>query len=304
MLLSLALYGMLLAAQAQPEGQSAAIEPAHRRNPVYEEALRTGLEIDGRANPLPSPILRDGMDAAAERAALLRVAGSERALADLLRDSVTAPYILKVRDKKAKDATIRLVDLWFVVRADLDALDPAEVAGQSSAKPVEAGNMRFESRLLADDELKAKGKAAAHGRDLSRWYVAITSVLLDRIELHAIDEAVATRSAQSMVIGARTDSGFGADANRWRNVGRDADDGAFRAFQGGLSYTKVSRLKDPAGALLVEFHAAFSEPEAWFRGAPILRSKFSLIAQDQIRSLRRELLRNRPKGAATSSGAR
>ena len=68
-----------------------------------------------------------------------------------------------------------------------------------------------------------------------------------------------------------------------------------------MSYAKISRLKEPEGALLVEFHAAFSEPEAWFQGAPILRSKFAPIAQDQIRKLRRELLKNRPKPAPSAS---
>ena len=34
---------------------------------------------------------------------------------------------------------------------------------------------------------------------------------------------------------------------------------------------------------------AFVEPDGWFQGAPILRSKFSVVAQDQIRSLRRGL---------------
>jgi hypothetical protein len=45
--------------------------------------------------------------------------------------------------------------------------------------------------------------------------------------------------------------------------------------------------------LLVEAHFAFAEPRAWFDGAPILRSKLSLIAQDQIRRLRRELAEKR-----------
>ena len=42
-------------------------------------------------------------------------------------------------------------------------------------------------------------------------------------------------------------------------------------------------------------HMAFVEPDGWFQGAPILRSKFSVIAQDQIRSLRRELAKKRAK---------
>ncbi len=60
-------------------------------------------------------------------------------------------------------------------------------------------------------------------------------------------------------------------------------------YDGGGGYAKISRLKLKPGALLVEAHFAFAEPRPWFDGAPILRSKLGLIAQDQIRSLRRAL---------------
>ena len=73
---------------------------------------------------LPAPRLVDGQDADAQRAALREVAGSDRALDDLLRDSVTAPYIIKVHDVKTSGATIRAADLWFVVHADLKQVDP------------------------------------------------------------------------------------------------------------------------------------------------------------------------------------
>ena len=66
---------------------------------------------------------------------------------------------------------------------------------------------------------------------------------------------------------------------------------------------KVSRLATVPGALLVEAHFAFSEPQAWFDGAPILRSKIGVVAQDQIRGLRRELAKSRKAaGARSSSG--
>ena len=42
-------------------------------------------------------------------------------------------------------------------------------------------------------------------------------------------------------------------------------------------------------------HVAFVEPDGWFQGAPILRSKFSVAAQDQIRTLRRELGEETPE---------
>ena len=73
----------------------------------------------------------------------------------------------------------------------------------------------------------------------------------------------------------------------------DAHGGPLKPYSGGISYTKISRLALQPGALLVEIHSDFIEPNDWFQGAPILRSKFSVMAQDQIRSLRRELARHR-----------
>jgi hypothetical protein len=40
-------------------------------------------------------------------------------------------------------------------------------------------------------------------------------------------------------------------------------------------------------------HGGFVEPREWFQGNPVLRSKLGLIAQDQIRRLRREIQQKR-----------
>ena len=302
--MSLILVPVWLLLQVQPGND---MEPVHEGNQVYVDAIRSGFHADGATIRFPGPILKDGLDANQQHAALLKLSGSERALADLLRDSVTAPFLLKVRDRKMTDATVRIVDLWFVDRGDLASLDPVEVASQASGKAVEAGNMRFESRLLTDDELKPRGKSSHRGRDLARWFVHLEGRLLDRIAVEATNEAVATRTEESMVIAGRTDPAFDSEtklANRWRTLGQDGQAGSGHPFRGGLSYAKISRLKQPPGSLLVEFHGAFSEPEAWFQGAPILRSKFAPIAQDQIRRLRRELLKNGPKSAPPGANAR
>ncbi|MGD0043783.1 MAG: hypothetical protein ABSE84_25825, partial [Isosphaeraceae bacterium] len=301
--MSLILVPVWLLLQVQPGNDT---EPVHAGNPVYVDAIRSGFHADGATIRFPGPILKDGLDANQQHAALLKLSGSERALADLLRDSVTAPFLLKVRDQKMTDATVRIVDLWFVVRGDLASLDPVEVASQASGKAVEAGNMRFASRLLTDDELKPRGRSSHRGRDLSRWFVHLEGRLLDRIAVEATNEAVATRTEESMVIAGRTDPVFDSDttlANRWRTLGQDGQAGSGHPFRGALSYAKISRLKQPPGSLLVEFHGAFSEPEAWFQGNPILRSKFAPIAQDQIRRLRRELLKNGPNSALPAPNA-
>src|SRR4029077_14600397 len=109
----------------------------------------------------------------------------EAALADLLRDSVTAPFILKPRDQKTTEATVRMIDLWFVVRGELDGIDPVEMAQQFSGNAVEAGNMRFESRLLTDDELKPSGRSTRRNRDFAGWFVHLKGRLLDRIAVEA-----------------------------------------------------------------------------------------------------------------------
>jgi hypothetical protein len=283
--------------------ESARVEPEHARNPVYLAVLKDGLQANGATARLPEPRLRDGQDAVAQRAALREVAGTDEKLDEMARDSVTAPYIIKVHDLKAGDATIRAVDLWFVVHADIAEIDPAKEAAKADEKEVEAGNMVMRTRILKPEELRAAGIAPAPGPEGSRpetWYAHIHGRLLDRIAFDVTNQAVATRTKVSLVVAARTDPGFdkpGSYANGWKPVegGKEAAGGDLKPYPGGISYTRISRLAFKPGALLVEMHGAFVEPHEWFQGAPILRSKFSIVAQDQIRSLRRELA-HRKKG--------
>jgi hypothetical protein len=276
------------------------VEAEHAKNSVYLDVLSRGLSYDGQAVRLPEPRLRDGQDADTQRAALQEVAGPDRALEELVRNSVTAPHIIKVRDVPAADATIRVVDLWFVVYADLVQLDPDREAARTDGKEAEAGNMKFQTRLLKAGDLRAAGispPAASPGR--KTWHGHIHARLLDRIELDVTSQVMGSQSSESIVIAARTDPAFdkaGPLGNGWRPIGTAAGGqttGALQPYAGGISYTKISRLGFQPGALLVEMHGAFVEPRDWFQGAPILRSKFSVVAQDQIRRLRRELARNR-----------
>src|SRR5947209_3221181 len=77
--------------------------------------------------------------------------------------SVSAPFILKTRDEAAGDrGTVRVVDLWFVVHARLDEIDPKALNGSAAeGKTVEAGNMRFRAVRLPADDLKRLGVAPA-----------------------------------------------------------------------------------------------------------------------------------------------
>jgi hypothetical protein len=92
--------------------------------------------------------------------------------------------------------------------------------------------------------------------------------------------------------------------NAWRAVDRGADQtsyGPWQPYAGVIAYTKISQLDVRPGALFVEIHGAFTEPNDWFNGHGILKSKITIVANDKIREFRREIAKRREKAAAPAS---
>ena len=135
-------------------------QPEMEKNPVYHDVLKAGLKVGDVTAVLPLPLLGDQETADAERAALRKIAGSDRAVEDLTRDSVTAPLILKTHDTPASGrGVIRGADLWFVVRARLDDIEPEKAAGgKPEGETVEAANMKFTVKTLGKEELAPRGQ--------------------------------------------------------------------------------------------------------------------------------------------------
>jgi hypothetical protein len=275
------------------------IEPDHTRNLVFAQVLTKGVEAGGQTVKLPPPRFVDGLTAGEERAALRDVAESDRAVDEMLRDSVTAPYIIKVRDQKAPGATIRMADLWFVVYAPLEQVDPIRELARADQKKVDVANMSFETRMLKNDEIQSAGiKPADYAASKPEWLAYVHARLLDRIEFDVTNHGAVSQSPSSIVVASLTDPAFDkaeSKANCWRSVTATTTGAQKQPYSGGISYAKISRCALKPGALVVEMHVAFVEPDGWFQGAPILRSKFGVVAQDQIRTLRRELAKKRAK---------
>jgi len=277
------------------------IEVAHAHNAVYLQVIDQGLDLGGQKVTLPPPRLVDGQDADTQRAALRDVAGSDQALEDMFRPSITAPYIIKPRDIKTTGGMIRAVDVWFVVYADPQNVDPAKEAARSDQKEIEVGNMWFQTRLLKAEDLRAVGITLAAAAEQKAWYAHVHARLLDRIDFEATNHVVGSRSGESILVASRTDPAFakeGPNRNGWKALsaaGGTKTEGSVQPYPGGMSYAKMSRVGFKPGALLVEMHVAFDEPHEWFQGAPILRSKFSVAAQDQVRTMRRELMKKRTR---------
>ena len=217
-----------------------------------------GLHPRSRARPggrradhhLPPPRLVDGQRADAERAASRNSPVPIGRFDDLLRDSVTAPFIIKVHDVKATGATVRQADLWFAVHGDLEKIDPAQEARRTDQKAVEVANMWFQTRLLKAEEIRAAGVKAGDTRiRQERWYAHVHAKLLDRIDFEVTNHVVASQSAESIVIASATDPSFvnaGPLSNGWKALYRDRRSQPTtrrqQPYAGGISYAKISRI--------------------------------------------------------------
>jgi hypothetical protein len=272
-------------------------------NLIYRDALERGLVVEGVEVKLPEPILRAGMTEADRRTALKGAV--DLPIDEFLRDSPNAPFKLKLRDVPYPGGVVRVVDLWFAVHASLDEIDLDQLAGKADLAgretTEEVGNMRFSARILTDADLKTRSIApAAEGLDRRAFS---RGVLLDKVEVSSVNHVVASKANGSLVIASRTDPAFDLDPtfpNRWSLLpapGAKKEAAAPKVYVGSVGYTRVDPLSEKPAILLVESHLAFAEPKGWFNGASILRSKMGLIAQDQIRKLRREIAARR-KGPA------
>lgn len=272
--------------------------PIHdRSNPTFAGLFAEPVQpaAKGRAFAPPAPSFGDDDTPEAMTAAVEKVTGSKTAAREFLKAAVASPFILKVRDDREGSDHVRFVDCWFAIRADLDKIDVAQVASQNDDQATEAGNMKFRSRRIPDGDLKAAGKTLLPAEDgRTDWFTHMDGRLLDRIAVETTSRVTATRSPNSLVIASRTDHDFGSAGrypNRWAAVTRQGateQTGPSQAYGGGGGYVKISKFAAEPGLLLVESHVVFFEPHDWFQGAPILRSKFGVVAQDQIRRLRRE----------------
>src|SRR6516225_3565608 len=86
-------------------------------NPLFHELRDLGLAVGMNIRaPLPAPSMADGLDAKAQQAVIKAVAGEDYAVEELLRKSVVAPHILRLRNITPSDpmAPARGVDVWFV----------------------------------------------------------------------------------------------------------------------------------------------------------------------------------------------
>jgi len=274
-------------------------EAAHAEaNTVFRELIGPGVEFPaGEPVPLPEPTLADGADAAAARRALEQIPERRVSVDQLFRRSVVAPIVLRFREIEpvAGRPTVRGVDLWYVAYGDFhllldeDFLD--SLAGQEEGEEGEV-------HVLETEELKRRGIAPPAEDDRQQRYVFASFPLLDQVRLSATSRHFMTRTNDSLLVVSKLEPRFIGDEeypNQWRPMNRQRDGswqlGEPRPYEGAGACLKITRLTDPPGAMLVEMHTVFAEPEGWFGGRNLLKSKLPLVLQSKVREFRRRLVK-------------
>lgn len=287
---------IFIAALLMATGDHAAI------NPLFRELLDRGIAPDGKSPvTIADPLVADGQSVQEQKVTLAKIVGDRYPVDEFIRQSVVAPFVLKLSKTSTADVAARGVDLWFVVYGDLDKVAKDDILKEFTT----ARGKDATIHVLTAAELKARGIPAASGShegklaagQLAERYAYSVVNILDRVELHQTSRCLLSRTDESVVIAMLVDHRFGSDAefpNYYRRLltsdtGEKVKGPPQRYASGTGGYLKATQLKDPQGAILVEYHSIYTEPQDWFNGANLLQSKLPILLQSRVRDLRREL---------------
>ena len=274
---------------------------ASPENPVFVQLTTEGV---GRGSDdavkLPAPEVPDGLDAAAVRAAIQRIAGPTRRVDDLLRDSVVAPFVMRMGEAEPAPGRppMRTLDVWFIAHGDFDKLDSEEALRQFGNRLAgeSRGDLAEAAGVLDAKQLQARGLSVDDTDDRRERFIHAATPLFDRVLVRATQRVVVTRTDESVLVAGAIDPRFTGDAdfpNEWRPLTRlpsgEFEQGDAQPYASAGFYAKLTRLKEPAGAMLVEYRQVYDEPEGWFGGTGLLRSKLPMAVQDGVRRFRRNL---------------
>ncbi len=272
-------------------------------NPVFSVLVSQGVEFgDERFVPLPQPTLADGLGDEQQRQAVASISDLNHPLVQLMRPSVVAPFVLKIRKHRVpeSDRPARRIDVWFVAYGDLEMLANddflRDMARQSEDR--KGSTLPTELTFLEDADLHERSLMRSEAATAREVWFHSTFSLFDRVQLHVTRHAYVTRTSESVLVASLLDERFMNDADyptAWNALTRDQlgrfQFGKMQAYQAAGFYLKATQLHDPPDAIFVEYHQVFDEPGEWFDGANLLRSKLPLMVQDGVRKFRRKLRR-------------
>lgn len=275
---------------ASPEITSRNLQPNH----VYTMLQKEGVRAEGEAFLLPTPLMPDGL-AADKQTAILQELCKRIPFEKFIAANVNAPDITPHYEdlKKSSSGAIRKVDNFFVAYGDPRLLQDEEFL-KSLQSEGDEGNAT--GKLLSENDLQSRGLAPVVEKQETVAHGEFT--LIEKLRLSAAFRAMWSASDESLTAAGCVDERFDKDAefpNRWIPLKKlesgKLQEGESQPYSGAGFYTKITQLKDPQGAFFVETHLVLYEPKGWFEGAPLLTSKFAIIASNRAKEVRRKLLK-------------
>jgi hypothetical protein len=270
---------------------------AQAANPELDALLNKGAEFPGGIfRKLRPPTLPDGLDAAAQKKAVDAVLamrmGRPITYKEFTVNNLNTPYVLLIDKDPQYDTNApgHSINLWFVVFGKLKT-----VADPKFMKKQFQPDKTSRTDTLSAADLKDRQIVPRAIPDGNEWFVHGTFKLLQAavlVQVQATERAVETTTKESATIAGQIDRRFDNDAkypNEWRPApaGVVGDPPTLYYYSG--AYAKVTQLIEPAGALLVEYHFVYEEPQGWFNGANLLRSKLPAKTEGDVHDFRREL---------------
>ncbi len=274
-------------------------------NPLWVRLVEEGVAVDRTAKlraRLPKPLMSDGLSQAEQQKILAQVAGA-RPLEEFVRNAVVAPFAMEIVDVSLPEAPtpLRRVDVSYVAYGRLEQLFSEDFLEHLLHQAASQRKSRYPigRRILSAEELAKRNLLLPpDGSTHKERYLFTAAALFDRVLLRTTQHVVVTRSEETLVLASAVAPAFQEDKeypNQWQPIQVD-DQGRFtlgpaQPYFASASYTKVTRLRQPTGALFIEHHHLFAEPNEWFGGKNFLRSKLPLAVQEAVRKLRWELRR-------------
>ena len=273
----------------------AAGQPA---NPLLNELLEKGLPLpQGQTVRFAPPLMADGLSKEQQQAVLLKVA-DKRPLDLFLKKTDAAPFHYKITsiEDRAGKRVGQTVDLAFIAYGSLDRVVKEDVLNQLIGTEAKKAKDVDNVKVLSPDVLAKRGIKLLDGTNVEERYAGLDIFLLEKVKITGITRNVKAHGPDSVALAMMLDPRFADDKdypNRWRPYDPLAEkDKAFgppQPYTGMGGYARVTKLIEPEGALFFEVHTAFHEPEGWFGGPNLLRSKLPIVLQENVRNLRRKL---------------
>lgn len=274
---------------------TAAAQDPKSLNPLYRELLEKGVDVAAdRFVPLPAPTMKDGLSRAQQQEVIERIVQNEYPLEEFLRKSVVSRYLMTLDDVQPADpkTPAKALDVWFIAHGSLETLADRDFLD----RVLGANQNQGSGETLPPEAIEGKKIARDPARAPSERFGRIDVDILDRVRLQVVGRTDWSRTDDSIVVAGKVEPAFLGDEkypNQWRSLEKKRagqfEVGPPHPYRGAGYYVKFTRLEEPEGALFVEAHSVFTEPEGWFGGANLLLSKLPPIVENQVRTIRREL---------------